>query len=241
MTTSTVVFTWANFGPRYDALEFETLTQENAASWLERWSELTAEEQELYTTLMTRYHENTADSETETAYNRFLSEVYPRSLEAEQRLKSKLLSLGGYTPLLEHRMIFKRFAGEAAIYREANVPIRTECTVLGNVYDKLAASREVSVGSETLSVPLAQKRLLEPDRSVREAAWHGLMDYQQGIAPETDALFGKLLELRRQETQNAGFPDFVAYMWQAMSRFDYSPEQARELQESIRLEVVPLL
>ena len=241
MTTSTVTSTWADFGPHYDALERETLAPENAANWLERWSDLTAEEQELYTTLMTRYHENTADSEAETAYNRFLSEVYPRSLEAEQRLKSKLLSLEGYIPPLEHRMIYKRFRGEAAIYREANVTLQAEGAVLGNEYEKLKAGREVQIGSETLSVPMAQKRLLEPDRSVREAAWHGLMDYQLGIAPQTDALFEKLLELRRQEAKNADFSDFVAYTWQAMSHFDYSPEQARELQESVKLEVVPLL
>lgn len=236
-----IVSDWADLKPRFLALERETLTLENAASWLERWSELTAEVQETDVSLMTRYHENTVDSEAETAYNRFLSEVYPRSIEAEQRLKSKLLALEGYVPPLEHRMILKRFAGEAAIYREANVALQAECTVLGNEYDKLKASREVRIGSETLSIPMAQKRLLEPDRNVREAAWHGLMDYQLGIAPETDALFGKLLELRHQETKNTDFPDFVAYTWQTMSRFDYSPEQARELHESVKLEVVPLL
>ncbi len=242
MTTQTALNrTWADLEPLYDALERETLTAENVLNWLERWSDLGARAEESYSRLMTRYHENTADGAAETAYNGFIAEVYPRIIEGEQKLKSKLLALEGYTPPLEYQMIFKRFRGEAAIYREANVPLQSEAQVLGNEYDKLKASREVSIGSETLSVPMAQKRLLEPNRGVREAAWHGLMDYQQGIAPETDAIFEKLLELRRQEAKNADFPDFVTYTWQAMSRFDYTPEQARELQDSIRLEVVPVL
>jgi len=243
MTRQTVPLypTSAEFEAHYAALERESLTAENALSWLERWSDLGAMAEEAYSRLMTRYHENTADSAAEVAYNGFVSEVYPHVIEGEQRLKSKLLSLEGYTPPLEYAMIFKRFRGEAAIYREANVPLFSEAQLLGNEYEKLKASRQVRIGEETLSVPMAQKRLYEPDRSVREAAWHGLMGYQMDIAPETDALFEKLLELRRQEAKNADFPDFVAYTWEAMSRFDYTPEQARELQESIRLEVVPLL
>ena len=235
------LLSWADLEPRYAALEHEILTPETVADWLKRWSDLAAEAQDMETTLMTRYHENTAEHAVETAYNGFLSEVHPHILEGEQRLKSKLLSLEGYTPPLEQQMMYKRFRGEAAIYREANVSIQTECTVLGSEYEKLKASREVQIGIETLSVPMAQKRLLEPDRSVREAAWHGLMAYQQDLSPETHILFEKLLELRRQETRNADFPDFVAYTWQTMSRFDYSPQSARELQESIRLEVVPVL
>ncbi len=240
-TLSVQTLTWADLEPRYQALERETLTPENVLDWLHHWSNLACEVQEVATWRMRAYHENTADSAAEAAHNALLQDVVPHVTETEHRLTQKMLALEGYTPPAQHQQMWKRFAQDAALYRDANVPLETEISVLCAEYEKLKASKQVVIGDETLSVPMAQKRLLEPSRDVRKAAWYGLNDYENGLAPEGGALFEKLLELRQQQAHNADFPNFLEYTWQTMSRFDYTPEQARELHESVRLEVVPLL
>ncbi len=64
---------------------------------------------------------------------------------------------------------------------------------------------------------------------------------QAEIAPALDELFLKLLSLRRQVAKNAGLPDFRAYQWRSLDRFDYTPEDALRLHETIEETVVPLL
>jgi oligoendopeptidase F len=47
------------------------------------------------------------------------------------------------------------------------------------------------------------------------------------------------LDVRRQLAANAGSPDYRAYRWQQLLRFDYTPEDCAAFHEAIEREVVP--
>jgi oligoendopeptidase F len=56
-----------------------------------------------------------------------------------------------------------------------------------------------------------------------------------------DRLFNKLIELRNQVGQNAGFDNYRDYMFKAMGRFDYTPQDCFDFHDAIATEVVPFL
>ena len=232
---------WEDLAPRFDALQTQALTTETVPDWLEAWSDLAKDVGEAHAWLMRAKDENTADEGAEAAYGAFVREVLPNSETASQRLSERLLGLKGYTPAPEHTEFVRRLRNQADLFNETNAHLLSEIQALSNEFNKLKGALIVKLDGETLTLPQAEKRLLEPDRGVRERAWRAIQAAEAEVAPALDKLFLKLLSLRRQVAKNAGLPDFRAYQWRALDRFDYTPEDALTFHETIAETVVPLL
>ncbi len=230
---------WSQFGTAYGDLEARTLTLDNVDTWLHDWSELEKELEERFATLQRAKDEDTRDEAAEEAYLAFLHEVLPASETASQQLKVKLLGLEGYTPDPEHEELIKRFRNEVELFREENAALLAQEAALSSEYNKLMGGLTVHLDGETLTIPKAQKKLLEPDRALRERAWQAVNEAKLSVSSELDELFLKLLELRRQIAENAEL-DYRGFSWRRWNRFDYTPEESLALHRSIAGEVVPL-
>jgi oligoendopeptidase F len=233
--------TWAQLGPRYEALGEQDLTTGNVGDWLSKWSELEKDVEEQLVTLQRAKDENTRDKAAETAYLTFVQDVRPPLEVANQHLKLKLLNLKGYEPSSETAEFIKRFRNEAELFRDANAPLLAEETALSSEYNTLLGGLTVELDGSALTLPEAEKRLLEPDRALRERAWRAIGKAKLSISDELDALFLELLELRRQLARNAGLPNYRDFRWREFNRFDYTPEDSQTFHDAIATEAVPLL
>ncbi len=52
-------------------------------------------------------------------------------------------------------------------------------------------------------------------------------------------LWARFLERAPEDGANAGLPDYRAYRWQQLLRFDYTPEDCRSFHQAIEEVVVP--
>lgn len=233
--------TWADFEGTYEALATRVLTPENVTTWLHDWSELEKDLQEYVTGLRRSSDEDTRNEAAKDALESFFRDVMPSAEIAGQRLKERLLGLEGYEPEPEHREFIRRFRNEADLFIEANAPLLAEEQALGNEYNVLMGSITVELDGQKMTLPEAEKRLLEPDRALRERAWRAIHEARSSVADDLDALFIKLLSLRRRIAHNAGLPDFRAFAWRRWNRFDYTPEDGLTFQASVESEVVPLM
>ncbi|GBF06801.1 oligoendopeptidase F [Deinococcus aerius] len=239
MTNATAT-AWTTFAPRYEALATEPLSPGNIPAWLERWSDLEKDVMEVQAQLMRAKDADPTDRDAERAFVSFVQEVQPDVMRAGQRLNDRLLAQTGWEPEGPHVQMLRRLRNEAALYREENLPLLSEITTLANEFNKITGALRARVNGQELTIPQAQRLLLGPDRAEREAAWRGIAEANLGAAPELDALFLKLLSLRRQVARNAGCEDFRAYVWRAMNRFDYTPGDTRQLHDAVEQHVVPL-
>lgn len=231
---------WETVAPHFAALANEDLTTEGVGGWLLRWSELEKNLGEAGARAGRAKSEDTTDAEAERVYLHFVQDIYPKWTVAAQALKTKLLAVPGYEPLPEHRQFLRRLRNDADLFRPANVPIQAELQTLANEYDKLTGPMTVTLGGEEITLPQAEQKMLSPDRSIREQAWRAVQARWMESRQELDALYLKMLPLRRQLAKNAGQSDYRAYMWRAMKRFDYTPEDSLAFGEAIESEVVPL-
>ncbi|MEM5775429.1 MAG: M3 family metallopeptidase, partial [Anaerolineaceae bacterium] len=78
-----------------------------------------------------------------------------------------------------------------------------------------------------------------PDRALREKAWRLAATRQLADRGALNELWQKFLPLRRKMAANAGKPDYRAFMWQNLKRFDYTPDDCRKFHEAIEKTVVP--
>jgi len=146
----------------------------------------------------------------------------------------------GYEPLPEHRQFLRRLRSDADLFRAENVPILAQLSTLANEYDKISGPMVVKMDGQDLTMPEAELKWLDPDRSIREKAWRAVMERWQESRQTLNDLYLQQLPLRRQLAANADLPDYRAYMWRALKRFDYTPEDSLSFHRAIETEVVPI-
>jgi oligoendopeptidase F len=99
----------------------------------------------------------------------------------------------------------------------------------------------VEVNGNELTLQQAGVLIQSTDRELREEVYHKISNRRLQDKNELDSLFSKLISLRTKVASNADFDNFRDYMFAAMGRFDYRPEDCYNFHESVEKEVVPLL
>jgi len=230
-------WTWAEIAPYFQDLESRTLTAATVGQFLADWTEIV----DLVDEIGSRRHlattVNTADAEAERLYGVYLDEIFPAVEAAEQKLKEKLLASGlepaGFeVPLRKMRV-------HAAIFREANLPLMSETQKLTMQYNKIVGAQTVQWEGEEVTVTQLQPVYQDTDRNRRERAWRLVMARQMADRSAINALWQQFLALRLKIAANADFPDYRAYRWQQLSRFDYTPADCVSFHEAIEAVVVP--
>ncbi|MEX2540444.1 MAG: M3 family oligoendopeptidase [Trueperaceae bacterium] len=232
---------WETFEPRYAALLREDLTPDQIPSWLTSWSELEKDVGEAHASLKRAADEDTADERAREALLSFVHDVSPRVSVANQKLKALLLAVEGFVPKPEESRMIERLRNEADLFREENVEVLTEIETLSNDFYTITGAIVVRLDGDEFTIPQVLPRLYSPERAERERAWRAIVAGKLEKAAELDALFLRLLELRRRLAVNAGLPDFRDFQWRAMNRFDYGPDDSQRLDDAIAAEAVPLL
>jgi oligoendopeptidase F len=235
--TEMLGWTWPQFEPYYTELAGRTLSAANVEEFLDDWTRFHDRLDEVGTRLNIAKDVNTADKEAEQRFHRFLEDIFPKSAEAEQRLKKKLLESGLKPSGFERPL--RRIQADAAIFREANLPLQVEVEKLSTEYGKITGSQTVQWEGKEVTVTQLRPVFLETDRARREQAWRLAAERQLKDRAALNELWQKLLKLRLQMAANAGFSDYRAYRWQEMHRFDYTPENCKQFQLAIEQAAVP--
>jgi oligoendopeptidase F len=83
--------------------------------------------------------------------------------------------------------------------------------------------------------------LEEPDRALRQEVWEVIANRRLQERENFENLFDQLLQLRLKIAANAGFPNYLDYIFRARRRFDYGIADCQRFHEAVEREVMPLL
>lgn len=234
---SILALAWNNYEPLYKELEARPLSNESIDAWLNDWSRVAATADEQYWRLYIATTVNTADSDAETAFNNYIEDLQPAVKIAEQKLKDKLLASGLSPKSFETGL--RRIQTEAEIFREENLPLLAEEQKLVTEYNKVIGSLSVMWEGEERTFIQMWALLYETDRSVRQRAWEAREACRLKERQTINELWEKFMIVRLKIAENAGMPDYRAYMWKQRFRFDYSPEDCKSFHAAIEEVVVP--
>ncbi|WP_019948333.1 M3 family oligoendopeptidase [Hymenobacter aerophilus] len=235
---------WAAIEPYFTELRDREIT---SAAELERWllnrSELEAALSEDLAWRYIRMTCDTQDAARTEAFQFFVNEIEPHVAPYDHALNEKMLASEFLSELDEARYrVFIRSVRQALeIYRPENIALKTEISTQQQQYAALAGAMTVTLDGEELTLPRAADRLKSPDRQVRETAWRAVQERRLQDAKPLDELFTRLIGLRHQVALNAGFANFRDYMFAALGRFDYTPQDTLNFHRAIRETVVPLI
>ncbi|MCA0455475.1 MAG: M3 family oligoendopeptidase [Chloroflexi bacterium] len=230
-------WTWGQIQPYYDELNTRPLDAETVERWLADWTHLDNLINESRMRLWIRTTTHTNDEDGVKRFHVYLSDIMENVEVGDQRLKEKLLA-SGLTPA-GMAVPLRDMRAEAALFREANVPLSTEESKLNTDYDQILGSQTVMWEGEEITLLQLRTVYYNPDRDLREKAWRLEIERRAVDTPVLNTLWGKMLTLRQQVATNAGFKDYRDYMWQARKRFDYTPEDCTVFHDAVAEVVVP--
>ena len=238
------ITSWEVLAPYFDQLlTREINSKEELVTWLRHRSELEAFVSE---DLAWRYVKMTCDTNNKTleeAYLYFVNEIEPKISPLTDQLNKKLIA-SPFLNELDQQKYFIYLRGlkkEIEIFREENVPLQAKIAAESQKYGSILGSMSVEMEGKELTLQQASNYLKNPNRALREEAFTKINEVRLKHSDELDKLFDDLIALRHQVATNAGFANFRDYMFAAMGRFDYAPQDCLNFHEAIQKEVLPLV
>jgi oligoendopeptidase F len=238
------ITSWEVLAPFFDQLlNREINSKDELVTWLRHRSELEAFVSE---DLAWRYVKMTCDTNNkalEEAYLFFVNEIEPKISPITDLLNKKLIACPFLNELDQQKyfIYLRGLKKEIEIFREENVPLQAKIAAESQKYGSILGSMSVEMEGKELTLQQASNYLKNPNRALREEAFTKINEVRLKHSDELDTLFDDLIALRHQVAVNAGFANFRDYMFAAMGRFDYAPQDCLNFHEAIQKEVLPLV
>jgi oligoendopeptidase F len=228
---------WSQIESFFQELLETPLNRKNLDGWLKQWSHLYLLFKETQFRLELETTRDTTDQLAEQRYKHFLDEIYPRFNGSNQIIKDKFLAYGIEPSGFD--IALRNMRAEVELFREENLPLLSDELNLATEYDKISGAQTVIWEGEEVTIPQLQPAYLDPDRDRREQAWRLAADRWLQDREAINNLWEKFMNLRGELAVNAGLPDYRAYRWRQLLRFDYTPADCAHFREAIAAVAVP--
>lgn len=193
-----------------------------------------------------RYIRMTCDTQNEVhaqSYQFFVQEIAPHLAEIGDKLNRKVAASPYWDGLDmdKYKNYYRQLQTEIKLFRAENIPLFTEEQTLTHTYSGIMGKMTIEHGGKTLTLQQAGKLLENRDRSLREQIWRKVAERRLQDAEQLDELFDKLVAIRHQIAQNAGFDSYTDYKYAALGRFDYTRQDCLNFHQAIAECVTPYL
>jgi len=237
------VTSWEKIEPFFkELLKRKINSKEEFESWLKDLSELEAVVTEDACRRQINATCDITNKEFEEAFNYFYTEIQPKIQPYAFELNKKIAA-SPFARELDKEKYFtylRAIRNSIELYREENVPIKSELAVLQQKYGATTGKMTISVRDQEYTLQQASKFFENPDRGFREEVYRKIQDRRLQDKDTLNDLFTKLIQKRTQEAKNAGFQNYRDYKFKELNRFDYTKEDCFDFHESIKNHVLPL-
>lgn len=240
-----------NLNMDWEALEpifQELLNREiNSGKELEKWlkdkSEIEAALEEDFAWRYIKMSCDTANEDLVKSFQYFAMEIEPKIAPISNDLNKKLVDSPFVSELNQDKyFIYLRGVKKALeLFREENIPLQTELQVEQQKYQGITGAMSVTLNGQEYTLEQAANFLKDLNRETRQSAWESITARRIADKNQLDELFNHLKGLRHEVAQNAGFDNYRDYMFQALGRFDYTPQDCFDFHEAIAKVIVPVL
>ncbi len=239
-----VIDSWRKIEHLFDNLVERDIS--NVAE-LEKWmldrSELEAVLEEDMAWRYIKMNIDTTDKELGERFTFWIKEISPKTAPYSHKLNLKLVE-SPYLKKLDkekYRIYLRSVNKQIEIFREENIPLFTEMEAKQQEYGAIVAKMSVEIDGEKMTMQKAALLLKNINRAKREEVFNKTSVRRRQDEEALDNLFDELIVLRQKIAKNADFDNYRDYMFAAMGRFDYTPEDCFDFHDAIEKEIVPII
>lgn len=239
-----VITDWQSLLPYFAKLEERSL---NSVTELEEWLRDASElEAVISEEACWRQIKMTCDTENkllEESFNYFMLQLQPHIQPWSDKLNRKLLASPHVAdlPKVPYATFLRNIRKQIDLYREANVPLQAEISVLQQQFGVIAGKMTIEVKGQEYTLQQAAKFLEDEDRSLREQVYRQIADRRYQDRESLDQLFDQLLQKRNQLAINAGMDNYRQYRFLELGRFDYDKPMCEQFHAAVKEVVMPLV
>ncbi len=235
---------WNSLEPYFiQLLERKIESETDLEIWLKDMSEIEAFISEDACWRQVRMTCDTENKELEESFNFFFMEIQPKIQPYADQLNKKLVNCP-FTNTLDQQKYFtylRSVKKSIDLFREANIPLQAESSVLQQQYGAIAGKMMVEQDGQEYTLQQAAKFLEHEDRSIRETVYKKIAERRLADKDALNELYSKLIGLRHQIALNAGFSNYRDYKFAEMGRFDYTPDACFNFHDAVKEAVLPLI
>ncbi|MCX2572927.1 M3 family oligoendopeptidase [Pedobacter sandarakinus] len=236
--------TWETLEPIFAELQHREInTEHELEQWLKDRSELEAALEEDFAWRYIKMSCDTANEELVKNFQYFAEEIEPKISPLSNELNKKFVDSPFMDDLDKDKFfVYSRAIKKALeIYREENIELFTQLQVKQQKYQGITGAMSVELNGQEYTLEQASIFIKDLNREVRENAWKTIQQRRLIDKDDLNILFDELIKLRNQVALNAGFENYRDYMFQALGRFDYTPQDCYDFANAIEKEIVPIL
>ncbi|NBB17927.1 M3 family oligoendopeptidase [Runella sp. CRIBMP] len=236
--------TWEQLQPFYENLKKRAIySVDDLRQWFLDKSELESYLSENFAWRYIRMTCDTASEQYQKEFNDFVENFQPHLSAYGNELDKKALESPYLGELKDSGfdITLRSMKKAIEIFREENIPIQTQIQTEQAKYGAIVGAMTVNIDGEEVTLQKASDYLQSTDRVLRELVWNKLQVRRFESKDQLDELLNTLRDLRHQLAVNAGFANFRDYMFAALGRFDYTPQDCFNFHESVAEAVVPML
>lgn len=238
------ITTWAKLEPYFKELEERPINSgKDLEKWMKDMSELEAVVSEDACWRQINMTCDTENKALEEAFTFFCMHIQPHIQPYADRLNKKLID-SPFTKELDKDKYFtylRNIRKSIELFREENVPIQAEMSVLQQQYGVISGKMTVTVKDQEYTLQQASKFLEDHDRKLREEVYRKINERRLQDKNELNNLFNTLVGKRHQIALNAGFSNYRDYKFKELGRFDYTKENCFQFHEAVKKHVLPLV
>lgn len=239
------VQSWTELEAQFNEILHREITSGEALyCWMKDRSSLEARLQEDLGWRYIRQTCDTANEEKRELLNFFIREIEPHLAAYSDKLNKKLLN----SPYLDNLpsvqgldVYLRGIRKEVELFREENIPLLTEIQTLSNTYGQISGEMTVMLDEKELTFQQAALELKSANRERRKDVFLKINQRRLQDKDKLEDLFNSLFKLRHQVAVNAGYSNFRDYMFDALGRFDYTPQACFDFHDSVEKHIVPLI
>ena len=186
---------------------------------------------------------DTTDKSLEEAFTYFCMEIQPKLQYYADALNKKLVNCPFTADLDQaaYHTYLRSVKKSIELFREENIPILAELSVLQQQYGTIAGKMTVEVEGKEYTLQQAAKFLENSDRKVREAVYYKIQERRKQDEQPMHDLYSSLIAKRHQIAINAGFENYRDYKFKELGRFDYTKEDCFQFHDAVKQYVLPLV
>jgi oligoendopeptidase F len=235
---------WEALAPYFQLLvDMPINSKTDLEQWLKNMSELEAVVSEDACWRQIKMTCDTTDKSLEEAFTYFCMEIQPKLQPYADLLNKKLVNCP-YTKELDQSLYhtyLRSVHKSIDLFREENIPIQAELSVLQQQYGAIAGKMTVEVNGTEYTLQQAAKFLESPDRELRKEVYLKIQERRKQDETAMHDLYSSLIAKRHQIAINAGFDNYRDYKFKELGRFDYTKDDCFQFHEAVKLHVIPLV
>jgi len=172
------------------------------------------------------------------------ADLRSNSIRIEGTLIKKILNSPYLEDLIkvkpEFRQMILNIQNGDKIYAEKNEPVITRLEEIIKNYKKINAQHKILVEGEEMNLYRASNALKDAPRLKRRETAIAVENCREKHSQSLDELFDELVEQRHLLATQAGYKNYLEFVWDERSRVDYSPKDCTAICSAIETHFIPV-